>query len=569
MFQLLQSRKLGRWIFLCCMAMPSLGLIRFATLGVCLEPGPDVIEKAEKSVVRIEVKSRDGDSQGSGFVVGSSGLVVTNSHVIANAKTAKAIFPTGKTTTIQGIRLIDPKRDIAIIELTPSTYETISVSNALPRKGETIMALGSPVGLSFTVTRGIVSAIRSAEEMRREAGLEDAEGTWIQVDAALSPGNSGGPLINKFGEVVAMSTLASHGSIQNVNFGICALDIEKAIATASVKPLQSLEVGARLKEKKSSGSDDKPTLPPIPSEAVEDFVERFVSDFARYRKDLGAQIAGVKLQMKDVRAGEINPKAFPSSISGTSAAVKYSDNSAGGRQKRYVFFGNAGAKQKELARLDAKLNGLEAANSATAANRDEKFCVLAEIAGPALNTRQENSVGIMRDLQVKAVTGNDSVIISLDGNPYVLVVESMTGIFPGTVLEPMLGIVRTAVQIEVPQRGFLNLTVLQQVPKARFREIAKTVNSSPETPQSKSAGSNSSQQATSSVESELFRSPKMPEGGNGLREWNDRTGKFSVQAKLISFDGKNVTLKKPDGKLLTFDVEILSDADQRYLKSSP
>lgn len=541
----------------------------FAISTFALEPGPDVIESAEKSVVRIEVKSSDGDSQGSGFVVGASGLVVTNSHVIANAQTAKAIFPNGQTAAIQGIRLIDPKRDIAIVELQPLTYTSISISNALPRKGETIMALGSPVGLSFTVTRGIVSAIRPAEEMRREAGLEDAEGTWIQVDAALSPGNSGGPLINEFGEVVAMSTLASRGSIQNVNFGICAVDIEKAISAAKARPLQSLEVGARLHEKKSSRSQDGSEPPPIPDNAIEDFVEQFAKDFPRYKKDLAAQVVALKSQMKDVRAGEINPRAFPSSISATTAAIKYSESTVGGRQRRYVYFGNAAAKQKELARLDSKLSSLEAASSANVALRDEKFCVLAEIAGPTLNTRVENNIGVMRDLQVRAVTGNDSVVVSLDGNPYLLVVESMTGIFPGTVLEPMLGIVRAAVQIEVPQRGVLNLTVLQQVPASHFREIAKKVKSSPDAPKEKTASNNASSQTASSVDSELFGTPKVTDDQHGLREWNDRTGKFSIKAKLISYDGKNVTLKKSDGNVLTIDIAKLSEADQRYLKNSP
>jgi S1-C subfamily serine protease len=564
------SQRFEGSILLCFWLVQSLCGLDFTTSSsFALEPGPDVIETAEKSVVRIEVKSSDGDSQGSGFVVGPTGLVVTNSHVIANARTAKAIFPNGKTATIQGIRLLDPQRDIAIVELMPSAYAPISIANALPRKGETIMALGSPVGLSFTVTRGIVSAIRPAEEMRREAGLEDAEGTWIQVDAALSPGNSGGPLINEFGEVVAMSTLASRGSIQNVNFGISALDIGKAISAAKARSLQSLEVGARLKEKKSPQSQDGTEPPPIPDNAIEDFVEQFAKDFSRYKKDLVAQVVALKSQMKDVRAGEINPRAFPSSISGTTAAIKYSEGFAGGRQKRYVYFGNAAAKQKELARLDSKLSSLESASSANAAMRDEKFCVLAEIAGPSLNSRIENNVGVLRDLQVKAVSGNDSVIVSLDGNPYLLVVESMTGIFPGTVLEPMLGIVRAAVQIEVPQRGMLNLTVLQQVPASRFREIAKRIKSPTDTPKGKAIGNNASPQTASSLDGELFGTPKSLDDQHGLREWSDRTGKFSIKAKLITYDGKNVTLKKADGNVLTIDVVKLSDADQRYLKNSP
>ena len=74
-------------------------------------------------------------------------------------------------------------------------------------------------------------------------GRPQLEGTWIQVDAALSPGNSGGPLINQQGEVVGMSTLASSGRAQNLNFGISAEDIATAVDTAKKRQLKNFEDG--------------------------------------------------------------------------------------------------------------------------------------------------------------------------------------------------------------------------------------------------------------------------------------------------------------------------------------
>ncbi len=172
----------------------------------------EMIETSERSVVRIEVQGTRGESQGSGFIVESSGLLVTNFHVMAGAERAIAHFPNGEKFPITGIKLLDPDRDITIATIDASNLPVLKPAGGLPRKGEIVVGLGSPLGLSFTATNGIVSAIRTAEEMQKELGDSSRKGTWIQVDAALSPGNSGGPLVNAKGEFVAMSTLASSGS---------------------------------------------------------------------------------------------------------------------------------------------------------------------------------------------------------------------------------------------------------------------------------------------------------------------------------------------------------------------
>jgi hypothetical protein len=89
-----------------------------------------------------------------------------------------------------------------------------------------------------TATRGIVSAIRQGAELGSQQ-----QGTWIQVDAALSPGNSGGPLINASGQVVGMSTLASQGTAQNLNFGISVRDIAEALQKARTASTMALATG--------------------------------------------------------------------------------------------------------------------------------------------------------------------------------------------------------------------------------------------------------------------------------------------------------------------------------------
>lgn len=200
----------------------------------------EVIERCDASVVRIEVKGYAGEGLGSGFVVSEDGMIVTNVHVLAGAKSAIAIFPNGKRYPLRGTFVIDKGKDICVAKMKAKELTPIALAEELPRKGETVTALGAPPGLSFTATTGIVSAIRAGKELGDEIGDDSMRGTWVQVDAALSPGNSGGPLINSFGEVVAMSTRASFGRAQNLNFGISIVDINEAIKDAKTKPERTL-----------------------------------------------------------------------------------------------------------------------------------------------------------------------------------------------------------------------------------------------------------------------------------------------------------------------------------------
>ncbi len=156
-----------------------------AVVGLCLiwlaptwgQPElADVIERCEKSVVRIEVDGKRGASLGSGFVVNADGMMVTNVHVLAGANAATVIFPNGKTYKISGIYSVDRGRDICIAQIDAKELPVLPLAAELPRKGENVTALGSPQGLSFTATRGIISAIRPGEEMGRDTGVRGGHG---------------------------------------------------------------------------------------------------------------------------------------------------------------------------------------------------------------------------------------------------------------------------------------------------------------------------------------------------------------------------------------------------------
>lgn len=193
----------------------------------------DLIERVEASVVRIDVATADGLGNGSGFVIDEAGIVVTNYHVIAGGDRGWCLFRNGDRIPIDGYLFLDYRRDIAVLKIDPAAASEalipLPLGDGEPRKGEAVVAFGAPPGLNFTPSEGIVSSVRSADELQQAIDLRDHAGTWIQTTAPNSPGNSGGPLVNDRGEVVAINTLARNVG-QNLNFGIAATDIAVALS---------------------------------------------------------------------------------------------------------------------------------------------------------------------------------------------------------------------------------------------------------------------------------------------------------------------------------------------------
>ncbi len=156
-------------------------------------PIADVVEYARAGVVRIAGSS----TYGSGFVVDSDGHILTNAHVIdGSIHLLTAVFDDGARLAAQVVGT-DPMRDIALLKVEPRSRQlTVLPLVTRTREGEEVVALGYPLGGgNLTVTKGIVSALVTRGSL-----------AYIQTDAALNPGNSGGPLLNLSGEVVGMST---------------------------------------------------------------------------------------------------------------------------------------------------------------------------------------------------------------------------------------------------------------------------------------------------------------------------------------------------------------------------
>jgi S1-C subfamily serine protease len=164
------------------------------------------------------------EGQGSGFVIDKEGHILTNYHVIADARQVEVTLHNRKKykATVIGT---DPAHDLAVIQIkAPELVPAILGDSRNLQVGQKVYAIGNPFGLSGTMTRGIVSSIRPVREPNG-AMIDEA----IQTDAAINPGNSGGPLMNWHGEVIGINTMILSNANQSAGIGF-AIPINTAKA---------------------------------------------------------------------------------------------------------------------------------------------------------------------------------------------------------------------------------------------------------------------------------------------------------------------------------------------------
>src|SRR5271169_1527284 len=164
------------------------------------------------------------EGQGSGFVIDKEGHILTNYHVIAEARQVEVTLHNRKKykATVVGT---DPPHDLAVIQIkAPELIPAVLGDSRNLQVGQKVYAIGNPFGLAGTMTRGIVSSIRPVREPNG-AMIDEA----IQTDAAINPGNSGGPLMNWHGEVIGINTMILSNVGQNAGIGF-AIPINTAKA---------------------------------------------------------------------------------------------------------------------------------------------------------------------------------------------------------------------------------------------------------------------------------------------------------------------------------------------------
>lgn len=208
------------------------------------------VDLVDHSIVRISIP---GMGLGSGFILDEKGTVITNYHVIEGATKATVVFSDKTQVDVLGFTAVLPEMDLAALQIKPPrVLRALPLVATRPAKGEQVLAFGAPQGLSFSVSDGIVSAVRAGKEVQDV--LKETTGrdvyrldlgyslnmTWIQTSAPISPGNSGGPLVNLAGEVVGINTWSRSG--ENLNFAIAAEQIAVLLrqATVSAQPFSRL-----------------------------------------------------------------------------------------------------------------------------------------------------------------------------------------------------------------------------------------------------------------------------------------------------------------------------------------
>ena len=177
----------------------------------------EIYNRTKWSVVLISVRTPFGRGTGSGFVYDKEGRIITNNHVVEDAREIEVTFPDG---TIAEAEIVgtDPYVDLAVIDVDvpESLLRPVKFGNSSQLLvGERVIAIGNPFGLEGTMTVGVVSAL--GRQMRAPRGFVIVD--VIQTDAAINPGNSGGPLLNMRGEVVGMNTAIVSGTGQFAGIG--------------------------------------------------------------------------------------------------------------------------------------------------------------------------------------------------------------------------------------------------------------------------------------------------------------------------------------------------------------
>ena len=174
--------------------------------------------------------NRVAESAGSGVIVRSDGIVVTNSHVIKNAQQIRVVLNDRREFPAT-VLLADELSDIAVLKLEDDN-EALPVLAIDEREdlqvGDLVLAIGNPFGVGQTVTNGIISALN-----RTETGISDS-GSFIQTDAAINPGNSGGPLVDMDGDVIGINTaiFSRSGTSAGVGFAVPAQMVKRVVDSA-------------------------------------------------------------------------------------------------------------------------------------------------------------------------------------------------------------------------------------------------------------------------------------------------------------------------------------------------
>jgi hypothetical protein len=560
----------------------------------------DLIDKVEPSIVRIDVTMEQGKGVGSGYVVLADGVLATNYHVIAGASEAMATFKNGQQAKVVGTLLLDEKRDIAILKIDKQSLPVLPLADVLPRQGDSVAAFGAPVGLSFSASDGIVSAVRSGKEISDE---EEIPGTWIQTTAPISPGNSGGPLVNREGKVVAMNTMVLLIG-QNLNFAISSLDVADALEKAKNKPVSALaDVAAKAKPKthKRAKSKNELAAKDIPAAQVDAFINAGQKHYKDAIVNARTKLREANEKLRAMKSGTTNS---PFALQAKEQGADYLINNV--RGQNFYLFPDSDTKQKcidEQQKVAGKCDDLVKKLE----EPQQGMLNYLKNAGPELSLQTVGDVGFVPELMVGLIDDEDEFQTVLGRIPVTVRGLNTHKLAIGSKLDGrVMYVADTETYALKSTENRVNVFVLREVPDEVLLAHLKPTGSAatgsastatgsastataktPATGNSATAagglstggsaagGSSSAASATPSTVSDSTSTSSKTDAGSAaktdakiddFRMWVDKTGKFKIEAMFVARVDDKVVLKRRSGDILTVPAASLSQADQDFLK---
>jgi S1-C subfamily serine protease len=295
-----------------------------------------VAEEVGPAVVRVDTRQKNGrrGGVGSGFIISPDGLILTNSHVVNGFREIRLADAEGRTTDAQLIGK-DPDTDLALIRANAARdlpVASLGDSKRLVR-GQLVVAIGNPLGFESTVTAGVISALGRSIRASTGRMIEDV----IQTDAALNPGNSGGPLCSSRGEVIGVNTaiirdaqgicfavasntasfvlgeLIRHGRVRRAHVGVSAETapvprrhaLAAGIGNQTGAMLKSVEPGGPASQAALLRGDIVIALDGKPVTGVDDFIRLLAAE------RIGKRISVAVLRLGRPRAFDVTPTERP------------------------------------------------------------------------------------------------------------------------------------------------------------------------------------------------------------------------------------------------------------------
>jgi len=188
---------------------------------------PEIVREVEPSVVTVLAAGGGGGGEGSGVIVRRNGLIVTNAHVVAGARSLQVALASGDRAPARLVAA-DPRVDLALLKIDRDDLPTIRFADDLPTVGQLAVAVGNPLGFENTVTAGVVSGLNRSIP---SGGTTPALVDLLQTDAAISPGNSGGALVGADGRLIGINVafIPPQARAVSIGFAIPAPRVRDAI----------------------------------------------------------------------------------------------------------------------------------------------------------------------------------------------------------------------------------------------------------------------------------------------------------------------------------------------------